>query len=223
MGNRASRLLSIGSVDAPDKVTGLSEIEKRAIQENWRIIYRDLKGNGVELFVRYFSRFPEFKDAFESLRDVRLQDIGKSHKLRAHSVQVMQYRSDCPDRYGPIVKKKLWSFVGNSFPGEIADNLNDPDVLVSLLMKTGRNHAKRGMRPEHFTTLHTTTVDFLAFKLGHNFGHVHKTAWNKMLEMVMNIIQQGMTAEADDNKYKENQIAASKHSDEQHMAAGEHA
>ncbi|XP_055336239.1 cytoglobin-2-like isoform X2 [Paramacrobiotus metropolitanus] len=199
MGNRASRLLSIGSVDAPDKVTGLSEIEKRAIQENWRIIYRDLKGNGVELFVRYFSRFPEFKDAFESLRDVRLQDIGKSHKLRAHSVQVMHALT------------------------ALIDNLNDPDVLVSLLMKTGRNHAKRGMRPEHFTTLHTTTVDFLAFKLGHNFGHVHKTAWNKMLEMVMNIIQQGMTAEADDNKYKENQIAASKHSDEQHMAAGEHA
>lgn len=56
MGNRASKLLALGSVEPPDKVTGLSELEKRAIQENWRIIYRDLKGNGVELFVRWVNQ-----------------------------------------------------------------------------------------------------------------------------------------------------------------------
>ena len=38
--------------DVPDRVTGLTDREKRAIQETWRLVYRDLKGNGVELFVR---------------------------------------------------------------------------------------------------------------------------------------------------------------------------
>lgn len=52
MGSGVSRFLPATRLDAPDKVTGLTEREKRAIQENWRLVYRDLKGNGVELFVR---------------------------------------------------------------------------------------------------------------------------------------------------------------------------
>ena len=53
MGRGVSRFIPATRLDAPDKVTGLTEREKRAIQENWRLVYRDLKGNGVELFVRY--------------------------------------------------------------------------------------------------------------------------------------------------------------------------
>jgi hypothetical protein len=52
MGSGVSRFLPRRRIDVPDCVTGLTERQKRAIQENWRLVYRDLKGNGVELFVR---------------------------------------------------------------------------------------------------------------------------------------------------------------------------
>lgn len=59
-------------------------------QSNWRMISKDLKGNSIELFVRFLGKYPQYKELFESLNEVDIADIGRSHKLRCHASTVGQ-------------------------------------------------------------------------------------------------------------------------------------
>lgn len=106
----------ISEGDKPDMTTGLTPRQKKAIkvrqkatfdtvvdrqlilicdyikirQENWESIYRDVKGNGTELLVRYIQANPEYKNLFQSLKEVKVRDVGRSHKFRCHAAIVMQ-------------------------------------------------------------------------------------------------------------------------------------
>lgn len=42
--------------EAKDPTTGLTNTQKRAIEETWAIVFADVGTNGLELFIRYVAK-----------------------------------------------------------------------------------------------------------------------------------------------------------------------
>ncbi|KAG8226556.1 hypothetical protein J437_LFUL000639, partial [Ladona fulva] len=113
-------------VDVPDEATGLTPRQKRAVAVTWDIVKKDLKGNGVELLHRFFTKHPQYQKNFKAFADVPLDELPNSKKFQAHANSVVYAVTS------------------------IVDNLDDPGCLVEMLRKLGQNHGQRHIPEQAF-------------------------------------------------------------------------
>lgn len=76
-------------------------------------------------FYRFFKNKPEYQNYFP-FRDIPMDELLKHPQLKAHAITVMYAVSS------------------------IIDNLDNSDVLINLLQKTGQSHRRRKIPSEAF-------------------------------------------------------------------------
>ena len=81
----------------------------------------------MNIFHSFFNQYPEYQQKFPGFAHVPLDQLAENRRLKAHAITVM-----------------------NAING-LVDNLDDPEVLTELLIKTGQNHARRKLQLSDFT------------------------------------------------------------------------
>lgn len=84
----------------------------------------------------------------------------------------------------------------------LVDNLDDPECLVEMLQKLGKNHFKNHISYPQFENLGVSLLGSMKQKLGSDLmNEVAVAAWQKAYGVIISVIKQGLeSAEADAGK-----------------------
>lgn len=154
--------------DVPDPGTGLTPRQKKFVSDTWQLVKKDIKGNGVELFIRFFEMRPEGQNRFSSFVGMPLNELRHSKRLQAHTNSVM-YALD-----GVVM------------------SLEDPEVMHEMLLKIGMNHGRRGITKEEFHELKIVLMNLLKEKLDIHVNSDGEEAWNKTIDVFYKSMFKGM-------------------------------
>ncbi|CAG2244489.1 unnamed protein product [Mytilus edulis] len=149
--------VSNGTTSEP---SALSEQELEAINETWTLIWNDKKNNGIELFIKLFTHFPESQNFFKDFKGLPIEEVREHKKLRAHALSVMY---------------ALKSFI---------DNLDDEETLDALVRKNAQNHAERGVGEREVKMLLPAFLELLNEQLQEKTTDLHKSAWTKLFGVI---------------------------------------
>jgi len=146
----------------------LTQEEEKTVKDIWALVSPDLKGTGVKFLIHFFVGFPEYQKLFRGFADIPVEKLAENKRFQAHAFTVL-----------------------NSING-LVDNLDDPDVLSELLLKTGQNHARRTLKRGDFQNLTSSLLDFFAKALKEHWTPEAEAAWSKLLTIMVDKISEGI-------------------------------
>ncbi|KAH9378056.1 hypothetical protein HPB48_010608 [Haemaphysalis longicornis] len=118
---------SLLSKGVPDPVTGMTERERRGVEQSWSQFVKSNPEYGVVMFAALFEHHPDFLKLFPAFRGKQLKELEQDAKFRAH---------------GCAVGYQLSSMV---------DSMRDPVLLEALIRKNATAHlVRKGVGPFHF-------------------------------------------------------------------------
>jgi len=167
-GRASAEHINDPKLDIPDPKTGLTPRQKLVLKENWALVAKDIKGNGIDLFITFFKHHPEYQKDFQAFANVPFNELKTNKKLQAHAFSVMY---------------ALTSMI---------DNLDDIDCLLEILVKTGKTHGQRNIPLKKFEDLAVVVDGFLGEKLGNVYTPFARCAWQKALEVINSVIKTGL-------------------------------
>ncbi|KAF2355683.1 Globin [Trinorchestia longiramus] len=150
--------------DTPDKITGLTPREARAVAVSWDLVKPNMADHGVNFFLKFFEAYPDAQRKFRGFQDVPLESLRKDKRLRAHASTVMHAINS------------------------VVDSLDDPETLVEILKSVGGNHFKRGIERIHFEHLREVLLKYLKEALWSAFPPAAEDGWQKALTAVNAVI-----------------------------------
>ncbi|XP_067000253.1 globin [Anabrus simplex] len=156
------------ALDKEDPTTGLTPRQVQFITDTWTLVKKDIRGNGVDLFMRLFRIRPELQKRFSSFADMPLEELAKSKRLQAHTNSVM-YALD-----------------------SVVDSLNDPECLNEMLLKIGENHGRRRITERDFMDLKVVFMQLLKDKLDIHLTPYGEEAWSKTVDVIYKGIFEGL-------------------------------
>jgi len=151
----------------------LSPSEEKLIKDTWSLISSDLKGNGSQVFVRFFTDYPKYQQSFKSFAKVPFEDLPTNKRFLAHAFTVI------------------------SAVDGMVENIDDPEMLDEMLLKTGINHGKRKINGEAFDEFQISFMAFLKTALKDKWTSKAEEAWGTVAGLIMSKIKEGME-QADD-------------------------
>ncbi|CAD5122329.1 DgyrCDS10769 [Dimorphilus gyrociliatus] len=164
MGGIVSYLFSFwNQEDTLDESTGLRLSQKRHIVSSWSIIEKDLKGNGVELFITLFTMYPETQNMFKRLKNKSVEELRKSAALRAHGLDF---------------NRMLSAFV---------ENLDDVECLVNLIQKVVLSHLPRKIGPDEYLVVAKVFHAFMKMKIGSLYTPAVQESWDIVFGVIHKI------------------------------------
>lgn len=120
---------------------------------------------------RFFSENPSYQSKFAAFRDVPITELRGNKKVLAHATNVLYAISS------------------------LVDNLEDPECLVEMLHKLGRNHFKHQISYPMFENLGGSLVGSMREKLGSELmSEAAIGAWKKAYGVIISLIKQGLDA-----------------------------
>ncbi|CAE1299789.1 unnamed protein product [Acanthosepion pharaonis] len=143
-----------------DSKTGLKVKEKRAMTQSWKCISPNLKAEGMHFFNMLFTDHPDYIDYFPSFRGKKLEEFNTKATFKVHARNVF--------------------YAINM----IVETLDDADELVELLLKTGRDHYRRGIPISAFHNLAIVFDKYMAERAGKAYTPLAKASWMKALTVV---------------------------------------
>jgi len=150
----------------------LTPSEEKLIRDTWALISSDLKGNGSNVFIRFFTDYPKYHKAFKSFANVPFEDLPKNKRFLAHSFTVI------------------------SAVDGLVDNIDDPEMLDEMLLKTGINHARRKIAGDAFDEFQISFLGFLETTLKEKWTSEAEEVWKTVVGLIISKIKDGL--EADD-------------------------
>lgn len=144
----------------------LSDDEQSAIKESWSFVWKDKKENGIKLFIKLFTKYPEAQQKFKDFRGISMEEIKVHKKLRAHALSVVY---------------ALKSFI---------DNLDDVETLAELVKKIARSHVERTVTEKEITWLVPVFIEVLEDIMADQIMEVHKNSWTKLFEIIRSLWQE---------------------------------
>ncbi|XP_076273075.1 globin 1 isoform X2 [Rhynchophorus ferrugineus] len=152
-----------GRTDDPDPTTGLTSRDKYLVRTSWARIMKNATDSGVALLLLFFKKYPQHKELFP-FKDVPHDELSTNKRFRAHASSVVFALAS------------------------IVDALNDNDLLVQLLIKTGSTHKPRDVTADGFKHLNEVTIEL--------FSSIMKPdeveAWKKTLGVAFGVILKGL-------------------------------
>jgi len=146
----------------------LTPEEEKTVKDIWALVSPDLKGTGVKFLIHFFSGFPEYQKLFRGFADIPLEKLSENKRFQAHAFTVL-----------------------NAIDG-LVDNLDDPEVLTELLIKTGQNHARRTLKRGEFQNLTSSLLEFFGIALKGHWTPEAEAAWSKLLSVMVDKISEGI-------------------------------
>jgi len=142
--------------------------EVAAIQKTWGIVAKDLKGSSIAVFKHFFTMFPDYQKKFRGFADTPFDKLPENGKFRAHA------------------------FIVVSAINGMINNLEDPELLGELLVKTGLSHAKRDITVQDFKNLTDCLFDLFSKIFGEAWTNDAISGWKKVFAVVHAKAEQGL-------------------------------
>lgn len=141
-----------------DPATGLTEKQKKLVQNTWGIIRKDEVGSGIAVMTAFFKKYPEYQRHFEAFKEISLEELPGNKRFQAHCASVITALSN------------------------VIDSLHDPGLMEASLIALAQRHKKRGQTMEQFENLKHVVLDVLRQALGKQFTPEVAEAWSKTLD-----------------------------------------
>ncbi|KAK2169420.1 hypothetical protein LSH36_10g10035 [Paralvinella palmiformis] len=151
----------------------LSLDEKLLIRQTWSYKSSDMGKRGLDIFVRLFELHPVYRSYFQKLRDIDIDNLRESPKLRDHGGRVMVSITD------------------------LVDTMDSPTNLRDMAIKIGRAHFSRGVRHNQYRELFAIVLDYLQDKASVVYNDAAEAAWQKLFNYVLKVIDTVMEFEHD--------------------------
>lgn len=165
MGVAVSYILpaNTGRTDDPDPVTGLTSRDKYLVKTTWAKLMKSPADSGVALLCLFFEKHPDYIQLFP-FKDVPQTEFKTNIRFRAHANSVVFALSS------------------------VVDALNDNDLLVQILTKTGSSHVPRNVTGKAFIHLKEVTLELFSTL----FKPEEVEAWRKTLDVAFSVILKGV-------------------------------
>lgn len=151
--------------------------ERLIVTKTWKIMARDLQGNGMQVFLRIFEIAPEIKRLF-SIEHVRHSDVVRNVIIKGHASRFMQAIGAAVDR--------------------INDNESGND-LDKLLHCLGQQHVNYvGFTPDYFEVFYEGLMWQWARYMDKTFTQEVADAWSHVFAYVMWRLKEGYYGTYDD-------------------------
>ncbi|CAH1986188.1 unnamed protein product [Acanthoscelides obtectus] len=148
--------------DDPDPVTTLTSKDKFIIRSSWARIMKNPIENGTAILTLFFEDYPQHKQLFP-FRDVPNKELGQNKRFQAHCSAIMYSLTS------------------------VVDVVDKPDLLVTILMKIGRDHVPRGVNEQGHLELKTTIVKVFKTLMSEE----EMKSWTKAVNVIFDVILKG--------------------------------
>ncbi|XP_053975238.1 globin-like isoform X2 [Hylaeus anthracinus] len=161
------RLFGISTDDNRiDQATGLTEKQKKLVQNTWAVIRKDEVGSGIAVMTAFFTKYPEYQRYFSAFKDTPIDELPDNKRFQAHCASVITALSN------------------------VIDSLHDPGLMEASLIGLAERHKIRGQRKEEFQNLKDVVLEVLRQALGKQFTPEVAEAWRKTLDAAFTKIYQ---------------------------------
>lgn len=143
-----------------DEATGLTERQKKLVQNTWAVIKKDQVASGTAVMLTYFKEYPQYQQYFESFKNVPLDELQNNKRFQAHCASIIAAISN------------------------VIDSLNDVGLLEANIITLAERHKKRGQTKEEFENLKTVMTNVLRQALGKQYTLEVSDAWDKTLNVM---------------------------------------
>lgn len=167
----SNKKLTVSKLTFDNTCIGTVTAEERLIvTKTWKIMSKDLPGNGMQVFLRIFEIAPEVKKLF-SIEHVRHSDVVRNVIIRGHASRFMQAI------------------------GAAVDRINDYDAscdLDKLLHHLGQQHTQYvGFSPDYFEVFYEALMWQWERCMGKAFTQEVADSWSHVFAYVMWRLQEG--------------------------------
>ncbi|XP_018396998.1 PREDICTED: cytoglobin-2 [Cyphomyrmex costatus] len=152
-----------------DEKLGLTEKQKRLVQNTWAIVRKDEVSVGVALLLAFFKKYPESQNEFKSFKDVPLDELPKNKRFQAHCVNVI------------------------ATLGKVIEQMHDPELMEASLINFTEKHKVRGQTPQQFENLKQMILEAFPSVFGKQYTSEVQEAWKKTLDLIFLKISQVYT------------------------------
>lgn len=149
-----------------DEKLGLTEKQKRLVQNTWAIVRKDEVSVGVALVLTYFKQYPEAQKEFKAFKDVPLNELEKNKRFQAHCANIV------------------------ATLGKVIEQMHDPELMEASLINFAEKHKNRGQTPKQFENLKQIMLDSFPLLFGKQYTSDVQEAWKKMLDLIYSKIYQ---------------------------------
>lgn len=147
-----------------DEATGLTERQKKLVQNTWAIIKKDQVASGSAVMLAYFKEYPQYQRYFEAFKDVPLDELQSNKRFQAHCASIIAAVSS------------------------VVDSLQDFGLLEANIITLAERHKKRGQTEEQFQNLKEVIRTVLRKALGKQYTTEVSDAWDKTLNVMFSKI-----------------------------------
>ncbi|XP_076686489.1 globin-like [Andrena cerasifolii] len=141
-----------------DQATGLTERQKKLVQNTWAVIRKDEVGSGVAVMIAFFKKYPEYQRYFSAFKDIPVNELPCNKRFQAHCASVITALNN------------------------VIDSLHDPGLMEASLIGLAERHKKRGQTKEEFQNLKEVILEVLRQALRKQFTTEVAEAWSKTLD-----------------------------------------
>ncbi|KAI4495508.1 hypothetical protein M0802_008722 [Mischocyttarus mexicanus] len=142
-----------------DEKLGLTEGQKKLVQNTWAIIKKDQVASGVAVMLAYFKKHPEHQQSFKPFKDMSLEELPGNKRFQAHCAGIIATISSA------------------------IDSLQDFDLLVANIEIFTERHRKRGQKVNEFEDLKPVVAEVLKEAIGEEYTPEVEEAWAKTLDV----------------------------------------
>lgn len=154
--------------------------ERMIVTKTWKIMAKDLPGNGLQVFLRIFEIAPDVKKLF-SIEHERHSDVVRNVMIRSHASRFMQAIGAAVDRINDL------------------DRSNDLDRLLHCL---GQQHTHYvGFSPDFFEVFYEALMWQWERNMDKTFTQEVADAWSHVFAYVMWRLKEGYFGSYDDNDF----------------------
>lgn len=152
-----------------DEKLGLTEKQKRLVQNTWAIVRKDEVSVGVALVLAYFKKYPESQKEFKAFKDIPIDELSKNKRFQAHCVNVI------------------------ATLGKAIEQMNDSELMEASVINFTEKHKIRGQTQKHFEHLKEVILDAFPSLFGKQYTPETQEAWKKTLDLIFSKIYQVYT------------------------------
>jgi len=149
-----------------DEKLGLTEKQKRLVQNTWAIVQKDEVSVGVTLVLAFFKQYPESQKEFKSFKDISLDELSKNKRFQAHCANIV------------------------ATLGKVIEQMYDPELMEATLINFTEKHKNRGQTQKHFENLKQLMLELFPSVFGKQYTPEVQEAWKKMMDLIYSKIYQ---------------------------------
>ncbi|XP_029169534.1 cytoglobin-2 [Nylanderia fulva] len=147
-----------------DEKIGMTEKQKRLVQNTWAIARKDEVSAGVAVMNAFFKQYPEYQQQFKSFKDIPFEELPKNKRFQAHCASIISTIS------------------------KLIEQMYDPELMQASLINLIEKHKNRGQTLEQFENLKQLLLVLFPSLFGKQYTPEAQEAWKKMLDLIFTTI-----------------------------------